>query len=74
MNNQLPLISCICVTREKPSLLKRAIDCFLAQTYPNKELVILYEDDDYATEELVGAGFPDNSSIRLSKVPAYPKK
>lgn len=49
MAESLPMISCICVTRERPLFLKRAFDCFYAQTYPNKELVVLYEDDDYQT-------------------------
>jgi glycosyltransferase involved in cell wall biosynthesis len=73
MNNYLPLISCVCVTRKKPAFLKRAIECFLAQTYPNKELVIVYEDDDDATAEFIASGFPADTNIRLFRVPAYPK-
>jgi glycosyltransferase involved in cell wall biosynthesis len=73
MISQLSLISCICVTRKKPALLKRAIECFLAQSYPNKEMIILYEDDDDATEELLGQGFPPETGIRLLRVAAYPK-
>jgi glycosyltransferase involved in cell wall biosynthesis len=45
----------------------------LAQTYPNKELIILYEDDDAATENFVGAGFPGSTGIRLFRVAAQPK-
>src|SRR5688572_3738294 len=45
-----PLISCVCVTRNRPNLLQNVIACFLSQTYPNKELVIVYEDDDVATK------------------------
>jgi glycosyltransferase involved in cell wall biosynthesis len=48
-----PLISCLCLTRYKPDLLKRAVSCFEAQAYPNKELIILYEDDDSLTDEYV---------------------
>lgn len=44
-----PLISCLCVTRGKPVLLQRALNCFMAQTYENKELIIVYEDDDVLT-------------------------
>lgn len=73
MNSQPSLISCVCVTRKKPELLKRSIECFLAQTYSEKELIILYEDDDEATESCVGKGFPPESGIRLFRVPAYPK-
>lgn len=73
MNNQSSLISCVCVTRKKPDLLKRSIECFLAQTYDNKELIILYEDDDLETEDVIGAGYPPESNIRLFRVSAHPK-
>jgi glycosyltransferase involved in cell wall biosynthesis len=73
MSSREPLISCLCVTQRKPELLGRAIDCFLGQTYPNKELVILYEDDDAATEALLAGGFARESGIRVFRVPAYPK-
>jgi glycosyltransferase involved in cell wall biosynthesis len=73
MNSQLPLISCVCVTRKKPGLLKRSIECFLAQTYLHKELIIIYEDDDPATEAFVATGFPAESGIRIFRVPSCPK-
>jgi glycosyltransferase involved in cell wall biosynthesis len=38
-------VSCICITKNKRELLDKAIMCFKNQTYQNKELVILYEDD-----------------------------
>ena len=44
-----PLISCLCVTRGKPLLLQRAIKCYMAQTYSNKELIIVFESDDLET-------------------------
>jgi glycosyltransferase involved in cell wall biosynthesis len=31
----------------------KAIDCFRHQTYPNKELVILFQDDDQETRQLI---------------------
>ena len=34
------------------ALLEKAVSCFLSQTYPNKELVILYEEDNWETERL----------------------
>jgi len=49
MKAELPLISCVCITRGKPKMLERAIGCYLGQTYPNKELVIVYEEDDGLT-------------------------
>jgi len=54
-------------------MLKRAIDCFWAQTYPNREMIILYEDDDADTAEYLDQGFPVDSCIRIFRVPAYPK-
>jgi hypothetical protein len=74
MTNSLPLISCLCVSHKKPALLKRAIACFQAQSYPAKELVIVYEDDDLETglfieqEQLAASG-----NIQLKKIPAVPK-
>jgi glycosyltransferase involved in cell wall biosynthesis len=50
--NDLPLISCICVTHKKPDLLIRAVRCFQAQTYQNRELIILFERDDLRTKEV----------------------
>jgi len=44
-----PLISCICVTRNRVHLLKRVIDCFNVQTYSARELVIVIENDDQAS-------------------------
>ena len=41
----LPLISCICITRGNPRMLTRIIECFDAQTYAHKELVIVCEED-----------------------------
>lgn len=41
----LPLVSCLCLTYRRPErdqyLLEEAIESFLRQTYPNKELIVL---------------------------------
>lgn len=64
-----PLISCICITRKRPQLLQRAIDCFKKQHYPNKEIVILYEDDDPATEAFLAQYVvPGDPAIKQLKV------
>lgn len=66
-SNALPLISCLCVTRDIPHLLPRAIQCFQSQTYAYKELVIIYECNDIATSRLISTTiFPE--SIRLIEV------
>jgi glycosyltransferase involved in cell wall biosynthesis len=36
-----PLISCLCITYARPYLLKELLYFFLAQDYPNKELIIV---------------------------------
>jgi hypothetical protein len=60
MSEQHPLISCVCVTREKPVMLERAIRGFLAQTYPCKEMIILFEGDD------------DSTRLFIETMPSYP--
>lgn len=53
MTRDYSLISCICVTNNRPALLKRAISCFAEQNYPNKELVISYPKNDNQTKLLL---------------------
>lgn len=40
-----PKVSCICLTHNRTEMFKRAQRCFLSQTYMNKELVVLFEND-----------------------------
>lgn len=51
--SSLPLVSCLCLTRNKPHHLARAIACFLGQTYANRELVVIHRSDDTATREVL---------------------
>jgi glycosyltransferase involved in cell wall biosynthesis len=37
----VPLVSCLMVTRDRPRLAARAIECFLAQSYPSRELIVI---------------------------------
>lgn len=53
MNQSYPLISCICVTSNRPEQLKKAISCFANQNYPNKELVISYPKNDLPSKEII---------------------
>lgn len=71
-NEVLPLISCVCVTRGKPALLRRAISCFEAQTYLQKELVIVYEEDDLPTRQFLQSNsfHPAVKIIEISVNPA----
>lgn len=68
-----PLISCLCVTWKKPRMLNRVINCFLDQTYENKQLVIIYEDFDELTSNFM-AKIPENYQIKPVKISSYPKK
>jgi glycosyltransferase involved in cell wall biosynthesis len=48
-----PLISCVCVTRNRPSLLRRSISFFTNQTYPNLELIVACDIDDLASQQVI---------------------
>lgn len=58
-----PLVSCIMPTKDRPQFIPGAIDCFLRQTYPHKELVIL--DDGESIEHMI----PRNPAIRYLRIP-----
>ena len=66
-----PLVSCLCVTRNRVPLLRRAVACFLGQTYRPRELVVVYESDDPATRDYLGR--LDEPSIRAVEVPSTPR-
>lgn len=51
--NELPLISCICVTKDRPDFLLRSIQMFEKQNYPSKELVISYPENDQRTIDAI---------------------
>jgi len=49
-----PKVTCICITNcKKVNLLRRAINCFKAQTYSNKELLVVYANNDIDTKNLL---------------------
>ena len=59
-----PLVSCVCVTYGRPILLGEAVKCFIDQTYPNKELIIVND------QEGVTLRFSeDRDNIRVENVP-----
>jgi glycosyltransferase involved in cell wall biosynthesis len=65
-----PLVSCVCLTYRRPPdhqwLLEEAIESFLRQTYPNKELIIF---NDCPEQELVC----DAPGVRIINAPTrYP--
>ncbi len=46
----LPWITCVCVSRNRPVFLRRAIRYFQWQTYPRKDLVIVCEGDELLSD------------------------
>ncbi|MEO8487531.1 MAG: glycosyltransferase [Betaproteobacteria bacterium] len=46
-----PLIACLCPTYKRPELLRNSIACFVAQTYPNRVLVILDDAGQHAAQD-----------------------
>ena len=48
-----PLVSCICITNNRPQLLLKAILSFDQQNYPNRELVVSYPKNDSESKELI---------------------
>jgi glycosyltransferase involved in cell wall biosynthesis len=65
-----PLISCICITKCKPHLLQRAINCFSGQSYPNKEIIIAYEKGDNLTKSLLEKLSPSNDLVTIEVDPS----
>lgn len=63
---QTPLISCLCPTKNDPSMVEKAVECFNNQTYPNKEL-ILVSDEKNPHLEILETFVSDN--IKLFKAP-----
>ena len=65
------LVTCLCVTRNRVGMLRRAVSCFLTQSYPNRELLVVYEADDPATRDYLSA--LTQPAIRSVEVGVSPK-
>ena len=61
-----PLISCLCPTRNHPTIVKIAIECFKDQTYPNRELILVADEDSPYIEDLIKL---TNDNIKLFYAP-----
>jgi len=64
--SQQSKVSCLCLTRDRPKYLHRAIRCFQRQTWNNKELVIVYDFDDKRTIKLL-EHFKNQPNIKCVK-------
>lgn len=70
---ETPKISCLMVTANRPHLMKRSVACYLNQSYPNKELVVV--DDgavdcsdvlaDVPSDELIYRRLPSENRLCL---------
>ena len=72
-----PLVSCLCVTRQRVAMLHRAVECFRQQTYTPRELIVLFEADDPATRQYlasIGEASDPAMSIRGVEASVVPKK
>ena len=58
-----PPVSCVLVTRDRPTFVRQALRCFSSQDYPHKELIVV-DDGERAVEQLC-AGVPNVQYIRL---------
>ncbi|NQX37633.1 Glycosyl transferase family 2 [Pedobacter steynii] len=67
MKRENPLISCICITSNRPLLMQRAIACFDSQDYPMKELVISYPENDLLTKGVLDQ-IQDLSNIKMVRI------
>ncbi|WGQ08886.1 glycosyltransferase [Pedobacter gandavensis] len=61
-----PLISCICVTDNRPELLQKAINCFKSQNYLNKELVISYPKNDHLSKKVISN--EQNTTLKIMSI------
>jgi glycosyltransferase involved in cell wall biosynthesis len=62
-----PLISCICITDNRPGLLLKSILSFDQQNYPNTEMVISHPENDFETKSLI-AQLKRISDIRILEI------
>jgi mannosyltransferase OCH1-like enzyme len=70
---QIPRVSCLCITKNKYELLEQSIDCYLFQSHPNKELVLVYESDNRPTIQRIKARYAKEESIKYVEIPVHPK-
>ena len=65
-----PLVSCLMVTRDRPGLARRALRCFEAQTWENRELVVV--DDGGADYAPVLAALGGERPVHYHKLRSAP--
>jgi glycosyltransferase involved in cell wall biosynthesis len=66
-HSTLPRVSCLMVTGNRKNICRRAVKCFLDQTYPNKELVVLDDGQQDYSDIFVDIPSDDICYIRIEK-------
>ena len=67
--HSFPKVSCLMITKNRDQLARRAIQCFLNQTYTNKELIIIDEGERLLEKWLIENPTPQITYFR-QKTPA----
>ena len=72
----LPKVSCLCVTFNRPEQLGVVIKCYQSQIYQNRELIIIYEDNDPKTKQFLNENtkIKNDTTIKTYEIPTKPKK
>ncbi|MDO8389124.1 MAG: glycosyltransferase family A protein [Actinomycetota bacterium] len=68
---RVQLVSCVMVTRDRPELARRAVQCFLDQSWPHRELVIL-DDGDADYSPMLDSLPLQGHRVRYHRVPSHP--
>ena len=71
-SEELPMVSCLLVTKNRFHQAIKAIQCFLRQSYPNRELIIVDDGLDTQLKDWVKA--LNNDDIRFFHLPDEGKK
>ncbi|HYC38174.1 MAG TPA: glycosyltransferase [Usitatibacter sp.] len=71
MTRAAPFVSCLCVTRARVPLLRRAVACFQRQGHAQRELVVVYDADDVPTRRYLEELGDDR--VRAVEAPASPR-
>ena len=64
----LPLVSAVIPTYRRPELVLRAVNCCLAQTYPNMEVVVVVDGPDAEVEAVLAAVNDDRLQVVVNPV------
>lgn len=68
-DTELPKVSCLVVTADRGALLRRSVRCYLDQSWPNKELVVVDDGEEDLTELLQMVPGEELNYVKLEKNP-----